>query len=78
MTLLQGGAFAGRRARLIFERDEEDFTDNLPDPPDTVRDAAHAEQLLVQGLASPSREMTEADWQELHRRAQVRIAGKTL
>ncbi|HZP80489.1 MAG TPA: hypothetical protein VFB21_02510 [Chthonomonadaceae bacterium] len=77
VTLLQGGAFAGRKARIIFEPDEEDFTDNLPDPPTAVRDAAHLEQLLLEGLASPAREMTEADWQELHRRAQSRIKGQT-
>ncbi len=76
MTLLQAGAFAGRKARVIIEPDEEDFTANLPDPPNTVRDAAHLEQLLLEGLASPAREMTEADWQELKRRAQSRLEGK--
>ena len=76
VTVLQGGAFAGRKARVIFEPDEEDFADNLPDPPNTVRDAAHLEQLLLEGLASPAREMTDADWQELHRRAQSRFAAK--
>ena len=75
VTLLQGGAFAGRKARVIFEPEGEDFTDNFPDPPNTVRDAAHLEQLLLEGLASPAREMTEADWQELHQRAQRRAVA---
>ena len=72
-TLLQGGAFAGRKMRVIIEN--EDFTDHLPDPPNTVRDAAHLEQLLLEGLATPAREMTEVDWQELHRRSRSRIGG---
>jgi hypothetical protein len=76
VTLLQGGAFAGRKAKVIIEPAEEDFTEDLPDPPNTVRDAAHLEQLLLDGLASPAREMTEADWQELHRRAEMRMARK--
>ena len=35
------------------------------------------EELLLEGLASPAHEMTEADWQELKQRAQNRIEGKT-
>ncbi|MGO8671382.1 MAG: hypothetical protein ACLQVD_08485 [Capsulimonadaceae bacterium] len=77
-TLLQGGAFAGRRMRVIIEPDEEDFTDGLADPPNTVRDAAHLEQLLLEGLASPRREMVDADWQDLNRRARGRIDGRSL
>ena len=73
-SLLQGGAFAGRKARIIFEA-EEDFTDALPDPPNTVQDTAHLEQLLLAGIASPAREMNDDDWKELHRRAQARIKG---
>ena len=76
VTLLQAGTFAGQKMRVIIEPDEEDFTDDLPDPPDTVRDADHLEQLLLEGLASPASPMTEADWQELHNRAQSRIKGK--
>ncbi len=76
-TLLQAGAFAGRKMKLIIEPDEEDFTANMPDPLNTIRDAAHLEQLLMEGLASPAREMTAADWQELKRRAQDRLKGKT-
>lgn len=76
ITLLQGGTFAGRKAKVIIDADEADFTDGLPDPPNSVRDAAHLEQLLLDGLASPAREMTETDWQELHRRAQSRMASK--
>ena len=75
VLLLQSAAFSGRRARVILEPDEEDFTANHPEPPNPVRDVAHLEQLLLEGLASPSREMTESDWQELHRRAQERIEG---
>jgi hypothetical protein len=72
IRLLQGGALAGHLLRVIVDPDGEDFTDTLPAPPDTIRDEAHLEQLLLEGLASPAREMTEADWQELHQRAQSR------
>lgn len=73
VKLLQDGAFAGRKARVIFEPDEEDFTNKLPDPPNAISEPGHLEQLLLEGLASPAREMTAADWQELQQRAQSRI-----
>ena len=76
-AVLNGSAFAGRKMRVVIEPEEADFTDNLPDPPNTVRDAEHLNQLLLDGLRSPSRELSEADWQELHSRAHSRIAGKS-
>jgi hypothetical protein len=76
-TLLQGGAFAGLKLRVIIEPDEEDFTDDLPDPPNTVRDAAHLEQLLHEGLQSgPATPMTEADWEDIRREVQSRVAHR--
>ena len=54
-ALLQAGAFAGQKMRVIIEPDEKDFTNDLPAPPNTVRDAAHLEQLLLDGLVSCSR-----------------------
>jgi hypothetical protein len=76
-TLLHSGVFAGRRVRVIVEPDGEDYTNILVDPPNTVRDGTHMEELLVQGLSSPKREMTDADWNELKRRAYQRIEGRT-
>lgn len=75
-ALLQSEAYARRKVRVSIEANEEDFSDNLPDPPTTIHDRAHLEQLLLTGLASPARELTDADWQELHRRAQDRLERK--
>ncbi len=77
VALLRNSAFAGRRARVVFESDEQDFTSNLPEPTDALRDGVHLNQLLMEGLASPGREITDADWQELRRRAERRINGKS-
>lgn len=76
--LLQSEAYAARRMRVSIETNEEDFSDDFPDPPNSVRDGAQLEQLLLAGLESPGREMTESDWQELHRRAQGRIEREAL
>jgi hypothetical protein len=75
VNLLRGGAFAGRKARLIFEQDDEDSLADLPDPPNTVRSAAHLEQLLLEGLASPAHEVTPETWE--HVRAEVRRRHET-
>ena len=49
----------------------EDWSELLPDPPNTVRDPAHLEALLLEGINSPQRPVTEQDWieirQEVHR-----------
>jgi hypothetical protein len=75
-ALLQAGAFAGQKLRVIVESEEEDFTEDLPTPANTVRDAAHLEQLLLEGLASPVHEVTEETWeakrQEVRRRHEAR------
>ena len=70
VILLQGRAFAGQKMRVIIEVDEKDFTDDLPNPPNRVRDAAHLEQTLLEGLASPVHEVTEETWEE--KRQEVR------
>ena len=49
-ALLQAGAFAGQKLRVIVEPEEEDFSDILPDPPTSIRDGAHLEQLLLEGM----------------------------
>lgn len=76
VALLQAGTFAGQMMRLIIEADAEDLTDNLPDPPNTVRNMAHLEQLLLEGLASATHEVTEETWEEMRREVRRRHAAR--
>jgi hypothetical protein len=75
-VLLQGIAFAERKLRVIIEMEEpqdlEDFSDSLPDPPNTVRDQTHLEQLLLAGLASPKHEVTEETWEQIRQEVRSR------
>lgn len=76
-ALLQQGAFAGQKLRVIVEpEEEEDLAAGLPDPPFTVRDQAHLEELLLEGLKGPFHEFTDAAMedirQEVHRRHAAR------
>ena len=73
VTALLKGAFAGRKVRAFVDP-EENFTAEFPDPPTTVSDAAHLEQLLVEGLASPARKVTEETWEEMRREVHQRHA----
>jgi hypothetical protein len=74
-TALQSGAFAGRRMRVIIEPDEMDYSDQLADPVDSVHDMAQLKSRLLEGLSSPAHEMTDALWQDLHKRATERNSG---
>ena len=61
-ALLQTGAFAGQKLRVTAETEEEDLSDPLPDPPKSIQDEAHLEQLLLEGLNSgPAVPMTETE-----------------
>ena len=67
-TLLQGRTYAGRKMRITIELDEDevDFTDTLPDPPNTIQDSGHLERLLLEGLQSgPATPMNETDWDDI-------------
>jgi hypothetical protein len=48
----------------LVPSNEEDGTEDLPDPPYPIRDAEHLVPLLLEGLASPVRKRIDADWQE--------------
>jgi hypothetical protein len=75
--LLQTGAFVGRKLRVIVEPEDDDFTDGLPDPPNTIRDQAHLEQLLLEGLNSgPAAPMTDTDWEDIRREVRARAAHR--
>ena len=74
--LLQSGAFAGQTLRVIVDPDEEDLSENLPDPPNTIRDAAHLEELLLAGIASPKHEVTEETWEHIRQEVRKRHAAR--
>jgi hypothetical protein len=57
--LPHSGALAGMRVRLVVERDDGEIGDTLSDPPNTVRDVAHLEALLLKGLGSPLHPVTD-------------------
>lgn len=46
--------------------------------PEEVKTKEQLEELLLEGLASPSREITDADWEELKRRAEYRAIKKSM
>lgn len=73
-VLLQEGTFAGRRLRLIVDPEKENLGDDLPAPPDAVRDQAHIETLLLEGIASGKEEVTEQEWVDLRREVRERLA----
>ena len=75
-ALLQAGAFAGQKLRVTVET-EEDLTDTLPDPPNSIRDNAHLEQLMLEGLISgPAVPMTETEWEDIRREFHARAARR--
>ena len=74
-TALQSGAFAGRKMRVIIEPDDADYSDQLADPDNSVQDSAQLKSLLLEGLLSPTREMTDSLWQDLYNRANERNRG---
>jgi len=76
-ALLQSGAFAGQKLRVTVETEEEDLTDTLPDPPNSIRDDIHLEQLLLEGLKSgPAVPMTETEWEDIRREVHARAARR--
>jgi len=75
VTALLSRAYAGRKVRAFVEP-EENLTDDLPPQPDTLRDAAHLEQMLLEGLASPTHKVTEETWDEIRREVRQRHTAR--
>lgn len=61
---------------LVIPADKDPTTENRAGRPEEVQTRERLEGLLLEGLASPSHEMTETDWQELKLRAEKRAEGK--
>ena len=78
--LLQDGRFAGQNVRLIVEpvtdalEEPEDYCDTLPTPPNTVRNRAHLDELLMAGINSPGHVMTEQDRINIDKAIEERLA----
>jgi hypothetical protein len=73
VTALLTKAFAGRKVRAFVEPETEAAVE-LPDPPNTVRNASQLETLLMEGLASPVRKVTDETWDEMRREVHQRRA----
>lgn len=80
--LLQDGRFTGQTMRLIVEpatdalEEPEDYCDTLPTPPNTVRDRAHLDELLMAGINSPGHIATEQDWVNIDKAVKERLAAR--
>ena len=75
VTALLRKTYAGRKVRAFVEP-EENLTADLPDPHETLRDAAHLEQALLDGLASPAHKVTEETWDAIRREVRQRHAAR--
>ena len=68
--------FAGKRLE-VFETMDDRSTEGPSTPPHTIRDAAHLEELLLAGIASPKEEVTEQEWVDLRREVRDLLAART-
>jgi hypothetical protein len=67
--------FVGMRLQ-VYASPDEDFNQELPLPPLTIRDKAHLEELLLAGLASPKEPVTDQEWSDLRREIRERLAAR--
>lgn len=65
-------SLGNRLLTLVIPEEKEIVNEMLLQRPEEIKTKERLETLLLEGLASPSREMTEADWNELKQRAQDR------
>ena len=70
-------SLGNRLLTLVIPEEKETINEMLLQRPEEVKTKERLETLLLEGLASPSREMTAADWNELKQRAQDRAEGKS-
>lgn len=57
--------FSGLDIEVFDPEDDIDYSENMPDPPFTVRDKAHLEELLLEAVNSPKEPMTDQDWVDM-------------
>jgi hypothetical protein len=64
----------GLRLRVIIEPAESDATDDIPAPPNTIRDKAHLEELLLEGINSGLPIVVDEEyWADIRQRVRERI-----
>lgn len=72
---LRSADFGDRRLTLIVPLQDE--SDLLPDPPATIRDKAHLEALLAEGLDSgEGTPMTDQNWNDIRQDVRARHAQR--
>jgi len=68
----------GLKLRVIVEPEEVDYSVDIPAPPNTIRDKAHLEELLLEGLNSgPATPLTPSDWDDMRRQIRERLTKKS-
>lgn len=65
----------GRKLLTVVVPSEDSLEGTAPSPPEVVETKERLEELLLEGLASPSRPLTAEVWQELESRVRRRAAG---
>jgi|SRR5579872_6884085 len=68
--------FSGMRLQVYAVPEEEELPEDFPDPPTTVRDRAHLEELLREGLTSPKENVTDQEWVQLRQEVRERLAQR--
>jgi len=66
-SLLQSGTLAGHRLRLIVDPEpDEDFSEGLPTPPNSVRSREHLIELLREGMQGTPEPVTKETWRYIN------------
>ena len=73
---IHAASLGDKQLTLVIPGDEKPQSELHPRRPEVVKTKERLEELLLQGLASSSHEMTDADWDELIARAEDRAKGK--
>jgi hypothetical protein len=69
-------ALGSKQLTLVIPADDEPQTKARPKRPEIVKTKERLVELLLDGLASPGREMTKSDLDELSDRLRQRIVDK--
>jgi hypothetical protein len=65
--------FAGMQLVVYAVPAPEELGDDLPAPPNAVRDQAHLETLLLEAVASPTEEVRDEEWAEIRQEILMRL-----
>lgn len=73
---IHAAALGDKQLTLVIPGEKEEQGEEKPRHPEIVKTKERLEELLLQGLASPGREMTDAGWDAMIQRAEQRARGK--